>query len=349
MTVSLITTTGTPTTALNASFATNVMTVNSLTGSLLNYNGGVTGTFIFGASVPAGTYITAQLTGSAGGVGTYSLSTTPGTIASEACTTLYGTQIPATWNSANNKIECIGGGEGGSGNSFSAGHGGSYSASADLSFTPGTWVPFFVAATKAGSTGTISGGGGQTWFNGANLAASSVGAQGTLSDNTVNGVGTTKFNGGVTGGDSANGGAGAGGAAGPGGTGAAGGNNGATSGGGGGGAAGGGVGGNASGAVGGTAGTASGGAGAGGVGANNGSSGSAGANGTDMGGGLAGSGGGGGGGDASAGHTGGNGGLYGGGGGAAGSGTGGNGAQGVIVLTWTPAVSPNTNFMALFQ
>ena len=66
-------------TAVTASFATNVMTVT--VGSNIK-----PGSAVVGAGVPANTYVVAQLTGTAGGAGTYSLSTTPGTIASQANT-----------------------------------------------------------------------------------------------------------------------------------------------------------------------------------------------------------------------------------------------------------------------
>ena len=64
--------------AITASTATNVLTVTATAGVLL------VGQLITGAGIPANTYITAQLTGTAGSTGTYSLSTTPGTVASEA-------------------------------------------------------------------------------------------------------------------------------------------------------------------------------------------------------------------------------------------------------------------------
>ncbi len=67
-----------------ASFATNVMTVVAQTaGSLIEVGDTVTS-----AGVAGGTTITAQLTGTPGAVGsTYSLSTAPGTIATQAATT----------------------------------------------------------------------------------------------------------------------------------------------------------------------------------------------------------------------------------------------------------------------
>lgn len=66
-------------TAVTASFATNVMTVTA--GSNIKV-----GSLIVGAGVPANTYVAAFGTGT-GGAGTYTLTTTPGTIASQANTT----------------------------------------------------------------------------------------------------------------------------------------------------------------------------------------------------------------------------------------------------------------------
>ncbi|MDR9839450.1 structural cement protein Gp24 [Herbaspirillum huttiense] len=63
---------------LTASTATNVLTVTATSGVIQ------TGMLVTGAGVLANTYITGQLTGTAGSTGTYSLSTTPGTIASES-------------------------------------------------------------------------------------------------------------------------------------------------------------------------------------------------------------------------------------------------------------------------
>jgi hypothetical protein len=65
-----------------ASFATNVMTVTVVTSGTVDVNDVVTS-----AGVASGTYVTAQLTGTPGGVGTYSLSTSPGTITAQAVTT----------------------------------------------------------------------------------------------------------------------------------------------------------------------------------------------------------------------------------------------------------------------
>lgn len=63
-----------------ASFATNVMTVTAVTSGTLKV-----GDVVTSASVTAGTTITALVTGT-GGTGTYTLSTSPGTIAAQAAT-----------------------------------------------------------------------------------------------------------------------------------------------------------------------------------------------------------------------------------------------------------------------
>ena len=65
-----------------ASFATNVMTVTVVASGAVDVKD-----VVASAGVAAGTYVVAQLTGTTGGVGTYTLSTTPGTIAAQATTT----------------------------------------------------------------------------------------------------------------------------------------------------------------------------------------------------------------------------------------------------------------------
>ena len=68
--------------SVTASVATNVLTVTAVgSGAIL------VGSLLSGASIPPASYIAAQLTGTAGGVGTYSLSTTPGTVVSATVTT----------------------------------------------------------------------------------------------------------------------------------------------------------------------------------------------------------------------------------------------------------------------
>lgn len=195
-----------------------------------------------------------------------------------------------------------------------AGGGGAYSAITNLTLTPGTSVTFAIGA--GGASGVT---GGDTWFNGASLAASSVGAKGGVDSGgssggaggaAASGIGTTKFSGGNGGGIGSLNPGGGGGAAGLNGNGVAGSSGGVSLGGAGG------AGDNGSGGAG-SAGVASGTA-------------AAGSPGTEYG--TAGSGGGGGG---SITGTGGAGGNYGAGGGATISGDGGGvGAPGLIVITY---------------
>lgn len=276
--------------------------------------------------------------------------------------------VPATWNDADNSIHTIGGG-GGGGTATAAvlgaggGGGGAYSTIVNANLTPAA-----VLTVRVGAGGVADGDGGDTWFNGASLAASSVGAKGGTGGAIVSngdgglasaGVGTTKHNGGDGGGGgtggSRNGGGGGGGAGGPNGDGADGSrgtNGGAGQGGGGGGADGGFEGGSGSDTQpggnnrfdfgGGNSTTPSGDEGGGGFGGGNTEEGGPGGAGeqiwtqtiapiTS-----AGPGGGGGGGGGSA--NGGAGGLFGGGGGGGGRGSGvgvgGIGGQGLIVVIW---------------
>ena len=67
---------------VNAQTATNVLTVNSIS---VGGNNICVGMQVDGAGITAGTYITAVGTGT-GGTGTYTLSTTPGTVAAESMT-----------------------------------------------------------------------------------------------------------------------------------------------------------------------------------------------------------------------------------------------------------------------
>lgn len=64
--------------AITASTATNVLTVTVTAGVL------AVGQLITGAGIPANTYIASQTSGTPGSTGTYTLTTTPGTVASEA-------------------------------------------------------------------------------------------------------------------------------------------------------------------------------------------------------------------------------------------------------------------------
>ena len=85
--------------------------------------------------------------------------------------------VPGHWNSVNNSIETIGGGGGGqtanASYAGSGGGGGAYSKITNLSLIPNSSV-----TVSVGAGSTAGNGGGDTWFNGASLAASSVGAKG---------------------------------------------------------------------------------------------------------------------------------------------------------------------------
>jgi hypothetical protein len=278
--------------------------------------------------------------------------------------------VPGDWNNANNKIEVIGGGGSGGvayGGGGSGGGGGAYSSVSNLALTPGASPTFSVGL---GGTGGYGAAGTNTWFNGTSLSAASVSAQGgtgglnnafgsALGGQAASGIGTIKFSGG-NGAGGGNGGGAGGGAAGPHGSGGAGGHYGGggyTGGGGGGGADGGSAGANGYDTIGGSGGNGwlgnGGGVGncnLGGVPFNGG--GGSGGYGYSCGGGVGsmnsafdathGSGGGGGGGGSSypnTGRQGGNGATYGGGGGGGGTinAIGGNGANGIVVITYTPA------------
>ncbi len=295
--------------------------------------------------------------------------------------------VPATWNSGNNSVETIGAGGGGqtADVSFagSGGGAGAYSKITNASLSSGNTIVIQVGG--AGLSGAV---GGDTWFNGASISTSSVGARGGGggTDNSggvggaaTGGVGETKFSGAsgaAVGGFNPYTGAGGGGAAGPNGAGGSGGSpnnqivagagggggngngtaggngNSATSSGGSGGNGNGGIGGGA-GDTGGGAGNAIGGAGGGGGGGRYGTSdgGGNGATGAEFDSAHGSGGGGGGGGGRDFGGiggagNGGDGANYGGGGGGGGYprsgatyGTGGNGGQGIIVVTYTPAIS----------
>ncbi len=242
--------------------------------------------------------------------------------------------VPANWNSSNNKIEVVGAGAGGASFNFTSagsvgGGAGAYSNITNLSLTPGATINYSIGTGGTGETSSSAAqSGSDTWFNATVYASASVaakGGSGVSNGNTggvggaaASGIGTTKNSGG-NGGNSGtnNAGAGGGGAGGPDGNGVIGvaGASGSSSTGGAGGA-----GDNGSDGAGGIGGTSS---------SKNGSTGSSGTI----------SGGGGGGGYASGGN-GGNGGLAGAGGGGGGSGSsstnGGQGANGQIIITYTP-------------
>ena len=84
-----------------ASYATNVMTVTTVTTGALQV-----GQLVQAAGVAAGTYITSLGTGT-GGLGTYNLSTTPGTIAAEATACSPWIETPWYVNSNGNPGDLI--------------------------------------------------------------------------------------------------------------------------------------------------------------------------------------------------------------------------------------------------
>lgn len=286
--------------------------------------------------------------------------------------------VDASWNDADNAVETIGAGGGGggfTGPGGGGGGGGAFSGIENLNLTPGGSVSYRVGSPGVGgSNGTA---GGDTWFNGATLGASSVGAKGGgggldsggvfgggaggTGGQASSGVGTTKYSGGDGGGgapkgDVRAGGGGGGGAAGPNGDGADGASLTSTSqdaGGGGGGANGGSAGSVSSSSTGGHGGnnrfgfgggdpSASGDEGGGGGGGNRDQAGGPGGTGeqiwTQTVSPITSAGPGGGGGGGGDNLNGGDGGDYGGGGGGGGGDNGGgDGAQGFIVLTWREA------------
>jgi len=99
--------------------------------------------------------------------------------------------VPLNWNSGNNKVESIGAGaSGGAGNGgnlligvASGGGAGAYSAQTNIVFTPGGTATYQIGtggtAVSQTNFGSVNGNaGGDSWFNGATLGASSVGAKG---------------------------------------------------------------------------------------------------------------------------------------------------------------------------
>jgi len=127
-----------------------------------------------------------------------------------------GRLVPADWNIAANQIELIASaGSGGTrkgANSSSTqavatgGGGGAYSSVTNLNLTPGDVSPYRLSAGGAGvsstTANTTSAGnpGADAWFNGLNLASSSVGAKGGSA-----GAGGTSAQNGGAGGDAASG------------------------------------------------------------------------------------------------------------------------------------------------
>lgn len=96
--------------------------------------------------------------------------------------------VPATWNDADNSIETLGGGAGGDAGGSSVGGkgggGGAYSKVENVDLTPSASISYRVGIGGDGGFGIFGFGGalavngGDTWFNGASLAASTVGSKG---------------------------------------------------------------------------------------------------------------------------------------------------------------------------
>lgn len=251
----------------------------------------------------------------------YDFSTQIGLTASPG--SLQSWTIPNDWNNSNNEIEVLSGGGGGGGNCGGGGGGGSYERILNQFLTGTPQYQIGIGGQGSSSSASTGQSGGQTWFNGATIGASSVatnggsaggvGKSGTGGNGGSDNKGTQFYkggNGGPGGSGSVAGGGGGGGSAGPAG---AGGNGGAGF--------------------------------QGGDGGGNGTRGAVGSgswNGFAPGqGGL-----GGGGGFAHAGASGGPGSAYGGGGGGAGNSAAslnGNGAQGLIIITYTPLAKSGFN------
>ncbi len=90
--------------------------------------------------------------------------------------------VPTDWNNMNNSIECLGAGAGGTGartdNNVggSGGGGGAYAKSVNLNLTPGASVSYTVGAGSVAGTAAVgdtsnAAAGGDTWFNSASFPA----------------------------------------------------------------------------------------------------------------------------------------------------------------------------------
>lgn len=131
--------------------------------------------------------------------------------------------VPADWDNAQNTIECIG--AGGTGGVFTevaapGGAGGAYARITNLALTPGATVQFHIGQPGSAAA-TVD-----TWFNGASVAAASVGAKGAIGSArglASASIGTLKRSGGAAGTSVFNHQGGGGGAGGPSGDGASGG------------------------------------------------------------------------------------------------------------------------------
>lgn len=111
--------------------------------------------------------------------------------------------VPSDWNSSSNTIEVIGGGSGGTGGGGTGGGGGAYSAVSDLALTPNDSIDYSIGAGGVGGTSSATGG-GDTWFDGATFGAASVAAKGAhngsgssnLGGSAASGIGSTRYDGG---------------------------------------------------------------------------------------------------------------------------------------------------------
>jgi hypothetical protein len=90
--------------------------------------------------------------------------------------------VPADWNNANNSIELIGGGAGGTGGNGGryGGGGGAYAGLYNFSLTPGATVYLYVGAGGIGTTTNVYSQGEDTWFNKTINAAPSFFVDGAL-------------------------------------------------------------------------------------------------------------------------------------------------------------------------
>jgi hypothetical protein len=141
--------------------------------------------------------------------------------------------VPSNWNSRNNKIEAIGGGGSGGNNSGGGGGGGAYAAITNLSLTPGASIPITIGQggapqtsyDTAGHPGTGTSFGSYLYADFGLAGQGGGGAYQAPGGQATNCIGTIVYSGGTAGGGSGfGGGGGGGGAAGPIGNGNAGGN-----------------------------------------------------------------------------------------------------------------------------
>lgn len=102
--------------------------------------------------------------------------------------------VPLDFNPSKNNFDTHGAGSGGvfnSGAGAASGAGGEWRRTSNIALTRGGTATYQLGAKGAGSTTGTGNAGGDTWFNGANLAASSVGSKGgsAPSGGTTGGIG----------------------------------------------------------------------------------------------------------------------------------------------------------------